>query len=111
MIKIVHIAAMELFTVYILWNVIRMWLKKPPIKQRIIRFSALVLGAAGIAAGVYLFAYYYHFHSPVWLQVKFFLIVISLLTGIMGSLRHNKWLLLSSLVLNVIVIVVANLKF
>lgn len=109
--KIIHIAAMELFTIYILWNVIRLWLKKPPIKYRIIRLSAFILGGAGIVAGIYLFVHYYHFHSPLWLQVKFFLIVVSLLSGLIGSVRQNKWLLLGSFFLNVSVIIIANFKF
>lgn len=79
--KIMHIAAMELFTIYILWNVIRMWLKKPPIKYKIIRLLAFLLGGAGIVAGIYLFVHYYHFHSPLWLQVKFFLIVVFFIIG------------------------------
>lgn len=76
MVKIVHIAAMELFTVYILWNVIRLWLKKPPIKG-FLKFLAIILGGIGIGAGVFLFVRFYHFHSPAWLQVKFFLIAFS----------------------------------
>lgn len=111
MIKVVHIAAMELFTVYILWNVIRMWLKKPPVRHIVFRISAFALGGAGIIAGIYLFWQYYHFHSPGWLQLKFFLIALSVVTGIFGTIKRNKWMLLSSFILNVSVVVLANLKF
>lgn len=111
MVKIIHIAAMELFTVYILWNVIRMWLKKPPVKSAAVKISAFLLGGIGIAAGIYLFAQYYHFHSPGWLQVKFFLIALSVFAGIAGSIKRSQWMLLSSFLLNVSVIVIANIKF
>jgi hypothetical protein len=111
MVKIIHIAAMELFTVYILWNVIRMWLKKPPVKSGIFKITAFALGIIGIAAGIYLFAHYYHFHSPGWLQVKFILIALSVIAGIAGSIKHSKWMLLSSFLLNVSVVIIANIKF
>lgn len=111
MIKIIHIAAMELFTVYILWSVIRMWLKKPSPKSDIFKITAFAMGIIGITAGIYLFAHYYHFRSPGWLQVKFYLIALSVIAGIAGSIKHSKWMLLSSFLLNVSVVVVANLKF
>lgn len=111
MVKILHIAAVELFTAYTLFKTVSLWLGKAPRKELLLSRVALVLILSGFAAGIYLYAYHYNFYTPAWLRWKFILIGISIVSGLTASVKQNKWLFLLSFSCNLSVIIIANQKF
>ncbi len=113
MIKILHIVALELFTALLATRTTMMWLNKKHLLARYGRAISLLLTflfITGITAGIIMYNEYYNFYTPFWLQLKFVLLALSFTVGQIGNLKSNKYLMLLSVVINLLIILIANLK-
>lgn len=111
--KILHILSVELFAAVLLVRTIWLWRNSTALLKRYGKTMSRVsvaLFLAGIIPGLQMYADIYSFHTPFWLQLKFVCLLVSMLTGIIGSIKSDKYFLLVSVLFNLFIIVVANLK-
>lgn len=112
MVKLIHIAAVELFAAIVLVQTARLWFSKKPVLPYSLPVKIILasLFVCGISAGLYMYAVYYQFYTPYWLELKLVLVGLAFISGLAGTLRHQRSLLLVSTLLNVLIIIIANLK-